>query len=171
MVDYEVYLDEYPRFRPNLEHQPKENSNDDEVSGPWAQVSSPPISEESSASGSRRSSLGSRDGPLHGCPTKMGRDFDPLLFFPALIPAFGLRAKKWGWVKIDDLKVIHWSTKAFETLQLEEAKKSLVKSLTEGHHSSRLSSFDDVIQGKGKRVIFLLQGFVFDSSILLLIYH
>ncbi|GAW16579.1 hypothetical protein ANO14919_060110 [Xylariales sp. No.14919] len=79
------------------------------------------------------------------------------LLFPALIPAFGLRNKKWWWLVTDDLRDVKWNTAAFKTLQLEPNTKDLVQSLVRGHkHKSMV--FDDVMSGKGQGLIFLLHG-------------
>ncbi|KAK3334384.1 hypothetical protein B0H65DRAFT_481673 [Neurospora tetraspora] len=38
------------------------------------------------------------------------------LLFPALVPVFGLRGKKWWWVLSDELQDIEWNRKAFQSL-------------------------------------------------------
>ncbi|KAK1774208.1 hypothetical protein QBC45DRAFT_425681 [Copromyces sp. CBS 386.78] len=79
------------------------------------------------------------------------------LTFPALVPAFGLRGKKWWWVLSDNLQDVVWNTTAFDSLQLEKVTKNLVQGLVKGHKSQTVT-FDDVIEGKGQGLIFLLHG-------------
>lgn len=78
------------------------------------------------------------------------------LLFPALIPAFGLKGKKWLWVLSDKLEDIKWNMAAFEALQLEGGTKDLIQALVRGHKSK--AAFDDVIPGKGQGLVFLLHG-------------
>ncbi|RTE84858.1 hypothetical protein BHE90_000560 [Fusarium euwallaceae] len=63
------------------------------------------------------------------------------LLFPASVPAFGLKKKKWT---------------AFNALQLEKATTHLIQALVKGHRES--SSFGDVVSGKGQGLLFLLHG-------------
>ncbi|KAI0184387.1 hypothetical protein EV127DRAFT_464469 [Xylaria flabelliformis] len=79
------------------------------------------------------------------------------LLFPAMIPGFGLRNKKWWWLIADDLQDVNWNTAAFRTLQLEPGTKDLVQSLVRGHKHKSIM-FDDVMSGKGQGLIFLLHG-------------
>ncbi|KAI8719789.1 AAA domain-containing protein [Fusarium sp. LHS14.1] len=79
------------------------------------------------------------------------------LLFPALVPAFGLKNKKWLWILSDQLQDVTWNMAAFETLQLETETKQLVKALVKGH-KARSTAFDDVVPGKGQGLVFLLHG-------------
>ncbi|KAK1240247.1 hypothetical protein MKX08_007689 [Trichoderma sp. CBMAI-0020] len=82
-------------------------------------------------------------------------DFE--LLYPALIPAFWLGEKKWWWLRSDEIQDVEWNANAFEFLRLEKMTKNLVESLVKGHESGSVS-FDDVIEGKGQGLIFLLHG-------------
>ena len=84
-------------------------------------------------------------------------DFE--LLFPALVPAFSLKDKAWRWILSDALQEMEWNRVAFESLQLESKKKSLIQSLISGHRI-KSSSFDDVVPGKGQGLVFLLHGYV-----------
>ncbi|KAI0968815.1 P-loop containing nucleoside triphosphate hydrolase protein [Xylaria arbuscula] len=79
------------------------------------------------------------------------------LLFPAMVPAFGLKAKHWWWLIVDELREVQWNAAAFKTLQLEEDKKDVIQSLIKGHQSGSVI-FDDVVFGKGQGLIFLLHG-------------
>ncbi|KAK1832647.1 hypothetical protein QBC39DRAFT_347835 [Podospora conica] len=81
-----------------------------------------------------------------------------MLLFPGLLPAFGLKSKKWRWVLADKLEDVVWSKAAFEFLQLNQGTKRLVQCLVEGHKDSVTMGFDDVVAGKGQGLIFLLHG-------------
>lgn len=80
-----------------------------------------------------------------------------LLFCPADIPVYGLQSKKWAWAVIDNLGSVPWQRGTFEALQMEERKKSLLSKLVKGLSSGKLG-FDDIISGRGRGLIFLLQG-------------
>lgn len=84
---------------------------------------------------------------------------DHYLRCPAVIPGFALKTKRWGHFMVDDesLKPIKWNKGAFKTLQMEEYKKRLIKSLINGHKEAS-SCFDDLVSGKGQGLIFLLYG-------------
>jgi hypothetical protein len=106
------------------------------------------------------------NGRLQGLPTKIqfgveDKDYDYRLLFPARIPVFSLREKKWGWVLVESLTEIIWNKAAFNALQFNPGTKNLLKKLVTGHASGKISSFDDVVPGKGKGLLFLLQGYVF----------
>ena len=81
-----------------------------------------------------------------------------MLLFPSLLPAFGLKSKKWRYVCSDDMRDVVWGKDAFQSLQLKPATKKLVRSLVEGHKDSVMTGFDDVVTGKGQGLIFLLHG-------------
>ncbi|KAK0726644.1 hypothetical protein B0T21DRAFT_371975, partial [Apiosordaria backusii] len=84
------------------------------------------------------------------------QEFD--LLYPAVIPAFGLRAKQWYWVLADGLSDVVWNMDAFKSLQLKGVTKQLVDSLVRGHKIGKTTPFDDVISGKGQGLVVLLCG-------------
>ncbi|KAK3494182.1 uncharacterized protein B0T23DRAFT_103213 [Neurospora hispaniola] len=81
-----------------------------------------------------------------------------MLTFPALVPAFGLKGKKWWWVLSDQVQNVVWNMAAFESLQQDKMTKKLVQALVKGHKSNPQVIFDDVIAGKGQGLVFLLHG-------------
>lgn len=90
---------------------------------------------------------------------KDGMD-DLLLLCPARVPGYCLTTKEWGWMLIDELKRIESSDTAFNSLQIDYATKKLVKSLVLGHQSADSEDFDDMISGKGRGLVMLLNGYV-----------
>ncbi|KAL0942280.1 AAA family ATPase [Colletotrichum truncatum] len=81
---------------------------------------------------------------------------------PSAMVAFLLRKKSWSWVHIEYLMPIEWKEDPFISLQLQPDQKKLIKSLVEGFNKGPWKLEDDpyrdVIEGKGKGLIFLLQG-------------
>lgn len=77
------------------------------------------------------------------------------LLFPAEVPVFALKEKKWMWAQSDSLRPPEWNKTAFDSLQMKAETKNLVEGLVRGHMEV---SFDDVIKGKGQGLIFLLHG-------------
>jgi len=82
---------------------------------------------------------------------------DDYLICHYLIPGFALVDKKWCFFQVDLIKDVEYNSNAFETLMLESDQKQMILSLTKVHTDERLS-FDDVIKGKGRGMIFLLHG-------------
>lgn len=82
---------------------------------------------------------------------------DDYLICHYLIPGFALLDKKWCFFKVDLIKDAEYNLNAFETLKLENDQKQMILSLVKVHTDERLS-FDDVIKGKGRGMIFLLHG-------------
>ncbi|KAF3938172.1 Spastin [Dactylella cylindrospora] len=83
---------------------------------------------------------------------------DLLLLSPSRIPGYNLKEKKWGWLLIEGLGHIKFSSDAFKALQIEEGKRCLIKSLVAGQQSRESDMFDDIIRGKGKGLVVLLHG-------------
>jgi len=65
--------------------------------------------------------------------------------------------KRWGWFKIRGIENIEFNLTAFESLVIPASQKELICSLVREHQTGT-SAFDDIIQGKGKGLIFLLHG-------------
>nr|XP_036574914.1 AAA family ATPase [Colletotrichum truncatum]XP_036575124.1 AAA family ATPase [Colletotrichum truncatum]KAF6781404.1 AAA family ATPase [Colletotrichum truncatum]KAF6781645.1 AAA family ATPase [Colletotrichum truncatum] len=89
-------------------------------------------------------------------------DNDYLMCPPTLI-AFLLKHKVWAFrIYISGLEEITWKEDPFLSLQLPEEKKRLVKSLVQGFGLDKddfhLESYEDIIEGKGKGLVFLLHG-------------
>ncbi|KAF8244243.1 P-loop containing nucleoside triphosphate hydrolase protein [Wilcoxina mikolae CBS 423.85] len=82
---------------------------------------------------------------------------DDYLICHHLMPGFSLVEKKWCFFEVYRIKDIEYNVNAFNTLMLEEEQKQMILSLVRVHADERLS-FDDVIKGKGRGMIFLLHG-------------
>ncbi|KAL8713834.1 MAG: hypothetical protein Q9225_006684 [Loekoesia sp. 1 TL-2023] len=74
------------------------------------------------------------------------------------IPGYSLELKQWGWFSITNISEVAYNDKAFHGLVLQEQKKRLISSLLERQDCQQDDGFDDLIQGKGKGLIFLLHG-------------
>jgi len=73
------------------------------------------------------------------------------------MPGFSLVDKRWCFFEVALIKDIEYNVNAFKTLMLEKEQKQMILSLVRVHSDERLS-FDDVIKGKGRGMIFLLHG-------------
>ena len=81
------------------------------------------------------------------------------LLCPPRTEAFLLDKKIWILALVDELYEIDWYPEPFETLQLAKEKKALIQALVESFNTNEgFAGFDDVVQGKGKGLIFLLHG-------------
>ncbi|OAA65431.1 ATPase, AAA-type, core [Niveomyces insectorum RCEF 264] len=76
------------------------------------------------------------------------------------VVAFLLDRKLWVfYVEIHHLREIEWKNDPFQSLQLSSDKKRLVHRLVKGFDGgSEQDTYDDLIEGKGKGLIFLLHG-------------
>lgn len=76
------------------------------------------------------------------------------------VVAFLLDRKLWVfYCVISNLREIEWKTDPFNSLQLSADKKRLVHRLVKGFDGgSQADMYDDLIEGKGKGLIFLLHG-------------
>ncbi len=74
------------------------------------------------------------------------------------IPGYSLEMKLWGLFLVEDVTEVAYNDKAFLGLVLQEQSKRLISSLLERQNYQQEDDFDDLIQGKGKGLIFLLHG-------------
>jgi len=58
---------------------------------------------------------------------------------------------------VELIRNVNFNTKAFEALLLPPEQKSMIHSLVKIHANDG-ASFDDIIKGKGKGMVFLLHG-------------
>lgn len=91
---------------------------------------------------------------------------DLLVLCPARMPGYCLTSKAWGWLLIDRLEPVKPSDAAFQSLQIDANTKDLVMSLVRGHQNSDTDDFDDLISGKGKGLVMLLNGCVRNLQLL-----
>ncbi|KAG8533371.1 uncharacterized protein KY384_002154 [Bacidia gigantensis] len=82
---------------------------------------------------------------------------DDYLICSFFIPGFALVDKRWCFFNVDLVKDAEYNLAAFESLMLDKSYKQMIFSLVNVHTILGLS-FDDVIKGKGKGLIFLLHG-------------
>ncbi|KAF2125250.1 AAA family ATPase [Dothidotthia symphoricarpi CBS 119687] len=82
---------------------------------------------------------------------------EQLLICTDTVAGFSLVTKKWGYLDVDHVREIDFNTSAFDMLALSEEKKSMVAALVRSAKASS-DTYDDLIKGKGKGVIFLLHG-------------
>lgn len=80
-----------------------------------------------------------------------------LIICDNVIPGFSLSTKRWCFFELDYIQEFKYNTEAFKSLVLAEEQKSMIHSLVRIHADERLQ-FDDLIEGKGKGMIFLLHG-------------
>lgn len=88
---------------------------------------------------------------------------DDYLMCPPTLVAFLLREKVWAFdIHVHGLKEIVWKQDPFLSLQLPEEKKSLVKHLVQSFGAETniagSNSYEDIIEGKGRGLVFLLHG-------------
>lgn len=74
-----------------------------------------------------------------------------------LVRGYSLKSKQWLNMFVNSVKEIDWQCNAFESLVLPSNQKELILGFTETQRKFK-TSFDDVIEGKGKGIILLLCG-------------
>lgn len=82
---------------------------------------------------------------------------DELLICHHQITGFSLVDKRWCFFEVELIRDVNYNLNAFETLLLPAEQKQMLHSLVKLHAAKRLT-FDDIIKGKGKGMIFLLHG-------------
>jgi len=73
------------------------------------------------------------------------------------VPGYSLAWKRWGLFRVDHVHPVDYNDQAFGNLVFPEHKKKLIRLLVEQRDIEN-GSFDDLIKGKGRSVIFLLHG-------------
>lgn len=84
-----------------------------------------------------------------------------LLLTNNCVGAFNFNTKQWAAVDVNQLSPPTWNQNAFDLLVLDEARKDLVRALMEQHiedSSAQETTFDDIIPGKGKGLVYVLHG-------------
>jgi len=82
---------------------------------------------------------------------------DELIFSYKCVYGFSLVSKRWGAFFLQHIQDVEYNTTAFDSLMIPQHQKLMVRSLVNDHQNEH-STFDDLIQGKGKGLIFLLHG-------------
>lgn len=70
---------------------------------------------------------------------------------------YSLRENTWGYFSVDALSDVSFDAEAFDSLLLPEPQKQQILSLVRVHENKSFS-FNDLVMGKGKGMIFLLYG-------------
>jgi hypothetical protein len=82
---------------------------------------------------------------------------DEYLICETVVPGFALTEKKWCWFFVDVVQDVDFNDEAFNKLFLPPTQKRLLQALVENHISTA-DKFDDIIEGKGKGLVFALHG-------------
>ncbi|KAK8159451.1 putative AAA family ATPase [Phyllosticta citrichinensis] len=83
---------------------------------------------------------------------------DELLIASPVVLGFSFADKRWLEFSIAGVRDIEWNEGAFESLVLPPNNKSIVKALVSSHKFHAAETIDDVVQGKGKGLVFVLHG-------------
>jgi hypothetical protein len=150
IIDPEGFMKEWPRFRDVLVSDVRKDD--------YSDTSSASMIYRRLRYNQNNQDLGTSNNiPVFTEPEIEDLTADELITSPAGIPAYSLRAKKWGFILIDGIKDITWHEESFDGLQLESSMKVAIRDLVAGHTSIG-DDFDDLIKGKGKGLVFLLYG-------------
>lgn len=87
----------------------------------------------------------------------LGNRKEDLIFMSPLLKGFALKNKLWLEFYVDDITPLIWNDDAYGHLVYQEEQKDLVLTFVENHQRLK-TGVDDVIQGKGQGLIFLLSG-------------
>ncbi|KAH9206677.1 P-loop containing nucleoside triphosphate hydrolase protein [Leptodontidium sp. 2 PMI_412] len=87
--------------------------------------------------------------------TKLTEDL--LMICSSTARGYSLDLKQWMHFRIDSLKEIEWNVNAFKSLALPGNHKELLLAFAQTQGDSA-AQFDDVIEGKGKGMVVLLEG-------------
>lgn len=92
--------------------------------------------------------------------TKTKQEFteEELLIASPVVLGFAFSEKRWMEFSLSGVRDIEWNEGAFESLVLPENQKSIVKALVSSHKFHAAETIDDVVQGKGKGLVFVLHG-------------
>lgn len=83
---------------------------------------------------------------------------EELLIASPVVLGFAFSEKLWLEFSLSGVKDIEWNEGAFESLVLPPNQKSIVKALVSSHKFHAAETIDDVVQGKGKGLVFVLHG-------------
>jgi SpoVK/Ycf46/Vps4 family AAA+-type ATPase len=98
---------------------------------------------------------------------KIASDSDPerrsfteeeLLIASPVVLGFAFQEKTWLEFSLSAVTDIEWNDEAYTSLVLAEEKKQVVKALVSAHKFHGSKTIDDVVQGKGKGLVFVLHG-------------
>ncbi|CAK4011951.1 related to AAA family ATPase [Lecanosticta acicola] len=83
---------------------------------------------------------------------------EQLLLTSPVVLGFAFSEKLWLEFSLSGVRDITYNDEAFDSLVLEGDKKSTVRALVESHRFHAARTIDDVVQGKGRGLVFVLHG-------------
>ncbi|KAF1992207.1 hypothetical protein K402DRAFT_415902 [Aulographum hederae CBS 113979] len=83
---------------------------------------------------------------------------EELLIASPVVVGFSFSEKLWLEFSLSGVRDIEWNNGAFESLVLPHNQKSIVQALVSTHKFHAAETIDDVVQGKGKGLVFVLHG-------------
>jgi hypothetical protein len=83
---------------------------------------------------------------------------EELLIASPVVLGFSFTEKDWFEFALSGISDIVWNEDAFDSLVLPEAQKNIVKAQVCSHKFHGTETIDDIIQGKGKGLVFVLHG-------------
>lgn len=83
---------------------------------------------------------------------------DQLLICSPVALGFSFGDKKWGGLPVSGLRDILWGDEAFRALTIDAKLKTLIRALVTQHSAEKDNEYDDVVIGKGRGLIGLLNG-------------
>jgi SpoVK/Ycf46/Vps4 family AAA+-type ATPase len=92
--------------------------------------------------------------------TEKGRVFteEELLIASPVVLGFAFSEKAWLEFSLSGINEIDWNERAYESLVLPKNQKHVVKALVSSHKFHAAETIDDVVQGKGRGLVFVLHG-------------
>jgi hypothetical protein len=83
---------------------------------------------------------------------------EELLIASPVVLGFAFSEKLWLEFPLSGVRDIEWNDQAFDSLVLPSEHKWMVKGMVSSHKNHGTQTIDDVIQGKGRGIVFLLHG-------------
>ncbi|KAF2817378.1 P-loop containing nucleoside triphosphate hydrolase protein [Mytilinidion resinicola] len=83
---------------------------------------------------------------------------EELLIASPVVLGFAFSEKLWLEFSLSGIRDIEWNEGAFSSLVLPAAHKSIVKGMVSSHKFHAAETIDDVVQGKGRGLVFVLHG-------------
>lgn len=83
---------------------------------------------------------------------------EELLIASPVVFGFAFSEKLWLEFSLSGIQEIEWNEGAFSSLVLPADKKSIVKGMVSSHKFHAAETIDDVVQGKGRGLVFVLHG-------------
>ncbi|KAK3076236.1 hypothetical protein LTS18_013552, partial [Coniosporium uncinatum] len=83
---------------------------------------------------------------------------EELIIASPVVLGFSFSEKLWLEFSLSGVRDIEWNSTAFESLVLPPNQKSIVQALVSTHKFHAAETIDDVVQGKGKGLVFVLHG-------------